>query len=172
MSDRTPHPDFLGAPEELRWSGSLTKLGELLRHEAYQAQGAWAQRILPGGALVLMRVPPTFRKELRVARRLRKAPTDAGEKAWHKELEVFLDQLGCKDWGVIRDAWATGTTPGLMVEMVYQEPAPLGGKAADVGTCARCGKAFELHPTDTVYRELICQPCAIALGQEEAASRG
>jgi hypothetical protein len=171
MTERTPHPDFIAAPEEARWAGTLPLLAETLKHEAYAKQGDWSWRILPGGALVAMRVPPTFRKELRVARRLRKAPTDAGEKAWHKELEVFLDQLGCKGWGVIRDAWATGTTPGLTVEMVYQEPAPLGGKAADVGTCARCGKAFELHPADKVYRELLCQPCAIALGQEEAASR-
>ena len=166
------HPDFLSAGSEHQWTGELAKLREVLQHEAYTLNGEWAWRVLPRGALVAMQVPPNFVKRLRIARRLRKAFSDKSAAAWHVETKTFLDQLGCEDWKVIRDAWATGTTPGLTVEMVYQEPAPLGGKAADVGTCARCGKAFELHPADKVYRELLCQPCAIALGQQEAASRG
>jgi len=171
MTERTPHPDFLAAPEEARWASSLPALAETLKHEAYAKQGDWSWRILPGGALVAMRVPPTFQKELRIARRLRKAFTDKSAAAWHVETKTFLEQLGCKGWVCKRDGLIQPTVEGqpVKIEAVYQEPAPLGGKA-NTGTCTRCGKDFELHPTDGIYKNLLCQRCAIALGQEEAAA--
>jgi hypothetical protein len=174
VSERTPHPDYTAAPEEARWGGTLPALAETLKHEAYAKQGGWAWRVLPGGALVSFCVPPSFRKQFRVVRRLHKPFTEKSVKAWQTEVRTFLDQLGCKDWSCMQGQLFTPAADGHLakIEALYQEPAPLGGKGAPVGTCARCGKEFELHPTDKVYRELICQPCAIALGQEEASSRG
>jgi hypothetical protein len=172
VTNREPHPDFTAAPEDNQWTLPLEHLGTALRHEAYEKKGEWAWRILPGGALVAMRLPPTFRKELRVARRLRRAFTDQSAKAWHTELNVFLEHLGCTGWTCLKDALA-GVGPEadtqVTVEAIYQEPAPLGATKA-VLLCARCGQQFEPHPDDKLYREPICNPCAIKAGEEETAA--
>jgi hypothetical protein len=175
MTERTPHPDFLAAPEEARWAGTLPALAEKLKHEAYAAKGGWAWRILPGGALVAMCVPPSFRKELRIARRLRKAFSDRSAAAWHLETRTFLEQFGFKGWVCKRDGLVEPTKEGeqqMKIEAVYQEPAPLGAKTAPAEKCARCEQEFEVHPNDKVYRELLCTKCATALGREEAEARG
>lgn len=169
MTERTLHPDFLAAHEGNRWGGPLQHLAAVLKHDAYQRQGEWAWRILSGGALVSMRVPPTFQKELRIARRLRKAFTDKSAAAWHTELKVFTELLGCTGWKCISDVVtpAAGDQPAKL-EAIYQEVTPLSAKASL--TCARCGNQFDSQPTDKVYREPLCQSCAVKLGTEDAAA--
>jgi hypothetical protein len=170
MTDRAPHPDFLAAPDANRWAGTLPQLAEKLKHEAYAAKGEWAWRVLPGGALVAMRVPPTFVKELRIARRLRKPFTEKSAKAWRTELATFVEQLGCTGWKCTSDVLTGDAGEQQKVEAIYQEPAPLGAKS-NTATCAKCGNEFEPRPTDKLYREYVCNPCAFKLGSQEADER-
>lgn len=164
MTERTPHPDFLEAPEENRWTGTLPQLAKVLKHEAYQLQGEWAWRILPRGALVAICVPPTFRKQLRIARRLRKGLTGNTAKAWHTEVRNDLEEIGCEDWKAIKDVIEPGDPPKL--EVVYEEPLPLGAKL-NQEKCVHCDQPA----TKGVYKEAVCLNCARILGTKEADAR-
>ena len=170
MTERTNHPDFDAAPDELQWTGTLPKLAEVLKHDAYQAQGEWVQRILPGGALVCMRIrPETFQKELRIARRLRKPFTDKSAKAWATERTTFLRELGCEKWeclqgGLLSPAQAHLNTPGK-IECLYLEKAPLGASPNTL-VCHRCKEDFDPGPKDRIYAKPTCNKCAMAAGQE------
>lgn len=175
MTERKPHPDFDATPEEYRWTGPLPQLAEHLKHGAYEAQGAEAWVVLPGGALVAMRIEPTtFRKQLRIARRLRKPFTDKSAAAWAVERNTFLEQLGCKDWTCRHGAKYTPPDQAngqpAKIEALYMEPTALGAPTAEV-ECSRCHNKFTPSPTDKVYREQVCNPCAIKLGAEEAAAK-
>lgn len=171
MSAEKLHPDYLEAPEENRWARPLAELAEALRHGAYAAQGEWFWMMMPRGALVAMRVPPTFCKELRVARRLRRALTDKTATMWHTEVATFLEHLGCTGWKCTKDVIAGGGPPGevqLLVEVIYQEPAPLGAKPS-VEKCGGCGTEFEVTPGDRLYRTPTCNRCAMRAGAVENA---
>lgn len=174
MTERTNHPDFDAAPEEHRWNATLPKLAEHLKHAAYEAKGDEAWVVLPGGALVAMRIEETtFRKQLRIARRLTKPFTEKSATAWHKERTTFLEQLGCKDWTCRHGALYTPpdqvTKQPAKIEALYVDPAPLGALKAML-KCHRCGKDFEPAPDDKLYRDPTCNPCAITLGAEETAA--
>lgn len=164
MTDKANHPDYELAPEMHRWGRPLAELTEVLRKGAYAAKGDWCWYVMPRGALVAMRVPPTFRKELRIARRLRKAPTEKSSKLWYDEVQVFLRELGLQSWVCTTDVLeGSPTEEGIAakVEVIYTEPAPLGSKAEK---CAKCGEPAEKGP----YKEPICQDCATKAGREEA----
>jgi hypothetical protein len=161
MTERKPHPDFLAAPERSRWAESLPELFEILRHEAYGLAGEWAWRILPRGALIGICVPPSFQKQLRIARRPRKGLTDKTAKVWHTEVRTFLEHMGCEDWKVLKNVIEPGDPPKL--EVIYEEPLPLGARKAL--QCGRCGGVAE--PGSEKYKERICNACALELGRQE-----
>lgn len=165
MADPKTHPDFDAAPSEQQWTGDLPKLVETLRHEAYQLKGDWAWRMLPRGALVGMCVPPTFHKQLRIARRLRKPLTDKTPEAWRREVAAFLKDLGCEDWKQVKDVIEPGDPPTL--EAVYEELTPLGARRPLV--CERCGE--EAEPGSDKYKLTICNRCAVQLGEREIQER-
>ena len=174
----TTHPDFDGAPEEARWAGRLPELFQTLRHEAYTLQGEEAWRILPHGALVALRIDPErFVKQLRIARRLRKAFSDKSATMWHTEVRTFLDQFGCKQWickrdGLIQSDRGPGELPVPdKIETVYEEPGPLGATATPQLTCARCFQPFTPGPNDRIYQTPICNPCAMQSGLEYTEER-
>ena len=170
MTTRELHPDFEGAPEEARWAGPLPKLFEILRHQAYELKGEEAWRILPGGALVALRiVPETFVKQLRIARRLRKAFSDKSAAAWHTEIRTFLDQFGCKQWVCKRDGLIEGSV--MKIETVYEEPGALGSTGTTQLICARCFQPFTPGPNDRIYETPICNPCAMQSGLEYTEER-
>jgi hypothetical protein len=167
-AERKPHPDFVATPAESQWTGPLPALFETLKHEAYKLQGEEAWRILPGGALVSMRInAETFKKQLRFARRLRKAFNDKGAAAWHTELRVFLEQFGCKTWIGKSDSLIEPTQEGesFKLEAVFEEPNPLGAKP-NVLICHRCKEEFAPTPNDRIYEIATCNKCAMQSGVE------
>jgi hypothetical protein len=161
MTEQKTHTDFDAASSERQWGGDLPTLAETLKHEAYELKGEWAWRILPRGALVAMCVPPTFRKQLRIARRLRKGLTDKTAQAWHAEVRVFLEQFGFADWKCVKDSIEPGDP--VKIEAIYEEPVPLGGSKVHAEKCVRCGEPA----TKGVYAEALCTSCAGKAGQEE-----
>jgi hypothetical protein len=158
------HADYLAAHEEHRWAKPLAELAEALRHEAYEKKGEWAWRILPGGALVAMRVPPTFQKEIRIARR-DPLKTEESLKKWLDEVRVFQKHLGAERWGFTEIVARPGE-PGP-IHVILREPAPLGTKG-DETKCARCGKPTPHQPQ---FKEDLCNSCALEIGTEEAQHR-
>ena len=169
-TDRKVHPDFEAAPEDARWAGKLPELFQALRHHAYELKGEEAWRILPGGALVALRIEPeTFLKQLRIARRLRKAFSDKSAAAWHTEVRTFLEQFGCKQWVCKRDGIIEGDP--VKIETVYEEPGPLGAKDTTQLICARCFQPFTPGPNDRIYQTPICNPCAMQAGTEFTAAK-
>lgn len=164
------HPDFAAADAEHQWVGELSKLREVLQHEAYTLKGEWAWRVLPRGALVAMQIDgQTFKKQLRVVRRLRKPFTDKSAKAWATERTTFLRELGCEKWeclqgGLLSPAQAHLNTPGK-IECLYLEKAPLGASPSTL-VCHRCKEDFHPGPNDRIYEKATCNTCAMAAGQE------
>lgn len=165
------HPDFLAAPPEHQWGGSLAELAQRLRDEAWKLRGREVWYVLPRGAVVGMRINEgSFRKELRITRRLRRPWSDKSQALWETELRVFLENLGCTEWRRTKDAIEKIGDGPATVEAVFIEAAPIGAKTAML-KCPRCDKDFEPHPDDKLYREAICTPCAQRLGAEEVAFR-
>jgi len=160
-----PHPEFLAAPEEHRWTKPLAELGQVLRDRAWKLEGNWVWFVVPHGALVAMRVVPkgahAFKKQLRIARKGMKEP-----QGFAFEVRTFIKHLGLEAWGephieLTADPDA-GTTNGTATLL---EPVALGAKVAK---CARCGKDVQHDPA---FKEDLCNVCALAAGAEEVATR-
>jgi hypothetical protein len=165
------HPDFLAATEEHRWTKTLLELGEHLRKRAWALKGEWCWFVLPGGALVAMRVVPkgehAFRKQLKVARREPLRDAEAMKK-WAAECAVFRAKLNCEvGWQTTKLGGrpvADPFQPGDPTEWVTVELAPL---SPSLGTCAGCGKAT---PHEPAYKEDLCPDCARRAGDAETAA--
>jgi hypothetical protein len=155
---RSPHPDYLSVPAERRWGKSLEDLVKHLSEAAMKRRGQWDWYVLPGGALVAMRMnEENWHRELRIARRT--APLDpAGWGAWEREVGIFLEHFGGAD-RFERIASVEGTA-----DVTYR--MLLRGEKAD-GRCVHCGQPAEQGP----YKEAVCTRCATRLGAEEAAAR-
>lgn len=167
-TERKTHPDFEAAPAERQWTGTLPELFEALKREAYKQKGDEAWRILPGGALVGLSISgETFKKQIRVARRLRKAFSDKSAAAWHTELRVFLDQFGCKLWIGKRDGLIPPAKEGdpFKLEAVFEEPSALGIQPGML-ICHRCKEQFQPSPNDRIYETATCNKCAMKGGEE------
>lgn len=98
----TVHPAYLKAGEQRRWGGKLAELLPALRPEAWKlgaeektAAGRWAWRVLPGGAVVSLRIrgDMDLRRELRISRQERPETEEALGK-WERELATFLKHFG------------------------------------------------------------------------------
>jgi hypothetical protein len=158
----TNHVDFDAAPEERRWTGPLDELSAALRHGAYEAKGEWFWVVLPHGALVAMRVPEDFRKELRIARK-GGLKDEAALNKWLAEVRTFQKYLGAERWPITNLVGKPGEEGPIFV--LLKEPAPLGAKEPE--KCARCGEPAEKG----VWAEALCNRCATQLGAEEAQHR-
>lgn len=159
------HPDFNTASEQHRWTGSLAELMVRLVERAPKAKGAWDYYVLPGGALVAMKVDAkTFAKVLRISRRAIKDPSEARFTA---EVATFAKKMGVEDW-----LPATVTITRTADEDTYHAEAvlarPFGGKANPLA-CSNCGNAVE--PGSDKYRVLLCNKCALAAGAADTATR-
>lgn len=105
---RTPHPLYLRVSEARRWNGPLSELLPVLRSEAWklgahstdtdrEADRDWAWRVLPGGAIVGLRVRGDLwmRREIRIARQERPEGERAAA-AWEREVSTFLEHFGIR----------------------------------------------------------------------------
>lgn len=162
MSERTPHPDYLAVPEEHRWGKPLPALFEHLMAQSYKRRGAWTWYVLPGGALVSMRINEAdYHRELRIARKT--APTastvapvtDEAIHKWRAELDVFLAKFGGPDR--FEELPGDPTTTDVTYRMLFK-----GEKVAVA--CAHCGKPAEPGP----YKEPLCTECAIKAGEDDS----
>lgn len=158
------HADFDAAPEERRWTKPLEQLAEVLRHGAYELKGEWFWVVLPHGALVAMRVPEDFRKELRIARKSG-LKDEAALNKWLAEVRTFQKYLSAERWPITNLVGKPGDEGPIYV--LLKEPAPLGAKREEE-KCARCGEPAEKGP----FKEALCNRCATQLGAEEAHARG
>ena len=160
----TNHADFDAAPEERRWTKPLEELRTVLQHEAYGLRGEWAWRVLPHGALVSLRVPADFQKQLRIARRAG-LKDEVGLTKWLAEVRTFQKHLDVERWSITEIVGKPGEAGPIHV--ILREPAPLGANS-DETKCARCGKPTHHEPQ---FKEDLCTECATILGAEEAQAR-
>jgi len=176
---RECHRDFLEAAPENRWKGKLDVLfSELVRRAREHRKSAdevrngfgWSWVVLPGGAMVAMRVrsDDADRLELRIARRDAPHPEAWGK--WENEVAVFLRQFCIEP--------LDGTTPariptGAFYRLPSQEGKPvvtltelhIGEVAPGKAICARClEKTGELKVIDWWAPGGVsgqrCEPCA------------
>lgn len=160
------HPDFLAVAEEHRWAKPLNELFPALRKQAWTLRGGWAWRVLPHGAMVAVRIRPpeegkesAFQLELRIARKTPPAD-EVAWKRWATEVATFLRHL-TGDEGDWRPLPGTANKAEALFTFVTRDKPKV--------LCARCGKREALDPG--VYKEDLCQQCAMELGSEEAAQR-
>lgn len=108
MGTREPHSLYLRVSEAHRWSGPLSELLPALRPRAWKlgatcdeedrrADRDWAWVVLPGGAIVGLRIRGDLwmRREIRIARQ-EKPEGERAEAAWEREIATFLRCFGIR----------------------------------------------------------------------------
>lgn len=106
MATRAPHPLYLQVSEAHRWAGPLSELLPALRPRAWKlaarcneqdraADRDWAWVVLPGGAIVGLRIRGELgmRHEVRIARQ-EKPEAERATAAWEREVATFLRHFG------------------------------------------------------------------------------
>lgn len=106
MATRAPHPLYLQVSEAHRWAGPLSELLPALRPRAWKlaarcneqdraADRDWAWVVLPGGAIVGLRIRGELgmRHEVRIARQ-EKPEGERATAAWEREVATFLKHFG------------------------------------------------------------------------------
>lgn len=183
----TIHPAYQQAGEHRRWGGRLAELLPALRPEAWKlgadektAAGRWAWRVLPGGAVVSLRIrgDMDLRRELRISRGER-PETEAARGRWEQELSTFL-----KHFGVTEVSKTPATAPGgffcrlpadpkdterggvavRWIELRKGETSP--GKAL----CYRCREAGRAVAVEWFPPAGLSQVCNFHIGEETRAA--
>lgn len=190
------HPAFEKAKPERRWTGKLPELWEVLRREAWQigatatpvmrqADGDFSWRILPGGAVVGMRMRDDLGALRREIRLCRNEPLEKPEK-WALEVGTFLRLFGLREldgttpadergvcWVRVpsdgpRDA---GKTVARFVELLPGEITP------EAARCHRCHLAgrlvvVEYRPGDAIAGQHCIEHAEFSLDDRERAKAG
>lgn len=168
---RNPDPAFERAPKERRYTGKLSDLFAVLKHEAFvkaqdadSADNPWAWRVLPGGAFVGLQIWHDMRKEVRIAR-IKAPETLEAREAWERETQVFRKHLGIEAWHRMLPTPEDEKCAAVR----YCELRP-GEIAPEVGECGACGKEirYEAALGATGQR---CTGCAAAAGAAYTAER-
>jgi hypothetical protein len=169
-----PHPDYLAAPEALRWTGRVNELWDALRHEATGKVGLWAVRVLPTGLAVQVQASADrtgFRYLLRIAR-----PGEESE-AFTAEVGQLLHDLAPgfgRRWQT--PEWSRGKTKSgravlkaESVSLFHDEVAKQTMTCPGPGDGTPCPGARTIID-DPAFKPNRCEWCAIAAGNVQ--SRG
>jgi hypothetical protein len=116
-----PHPAFLAAPPQARFSGgSLANLWVRLQEQAAALAPRYAGVVLPGGARVALRLCDDGRHELVIYRREPHA-TPEGAALFSAEVGTFARAFGVTDWERKVGATDEGGPMAVLRETARQE---------------------------------------------------
>lgn len=182
------HPAYQRAAEQRKWGGRLAELLPALRPEAWRlgadektSAGRWAWRVLPGGAVVSLRIRGDMdvRRELRISRQER-PETDEARERWERELQTFLRHFG------VTEVDARTPAPAPTGYFVRLPPDPedearggiavrwielrIGETSPGKGLCYRCREAGRTVAVEWFPPAARLQMCNYHIGEETRAA--
>lgn len=183
----TIHPAYEKAGPNRRWGGRLAELLPALRPEAWKlgaeetsGAGRWAWRILPGGAVVSLRIrgDMDLRRELRISRQER-PETDEAKRRWEQELATFLKHFELTEISKTPAPSATGyfcrldpdpedeARGGIAVRWIELRK---GETTPGKGVCYRCREAGRAVAVEWIPQAGLSQMCNFHIGEETRAA--
>lgn len=161
---RAPHPLYLQVADSHRWDRPLGDLLRTLRPRAWklgagatdgdrEADRDWAWVVLPGGAVVGLRIRGDLwmRWELRIARQER-PEGERAEAAWEREVETFLRYFGIRPL----DGQSPADPDGWWRQPVHPRDVERGVAAV---------RLLELRPGEIRPGLARCHDCLLETGE-------